>query len=495
MNTILINKFAILITLLFSFSVGAASQTLEQAQIMESPPQAAISSSATETRIRQLEEQVRSLQDQMNKLIGAATNTPRNDAKAAKKESDPKLKQVNAPTVETKTKQRSLGVDVGSARLIPFGTIYFNAFSNSGGTNNADVPLFASPTGNANTGASVRQTRLGIRLEGMRVGSANMKAILEADFFGGFPSITIGENFGVVRLRLANARLDWEKTSATFGQDWMPFAPVNPTSLAAAAIPQLAAGGNMWARIPQIKVERKLGSNLTIQGALLAPQTGDHNTISNFFLQPSSGALSRVPFFQSRIAFAETNWLNAKKPGSIGLSGHYGRSKVLTGATSNIKNDIDSFGIALDWSFPVTERISLAGETFFGRNLSGFQGGVFQGYNNDFAYRVGSSLVSGGVRPIRTRGGWTQIGFTLPFLNDRMGIYGSIGIDDPNDEDLVSLSHRDWRTRNLTIAADAIYKLTTQFSIGAEFRRFQTNYFYSSRQNANHVNLAAAYTF
>jgi hypothetical protein len=57
------------------------------------------------------------------------------------------------------------------------------------------------------------------------------------------------------------------------------------------------------------------------------------------------------------------------------------------------------------------------------------------------------------------------------------------------------LSRRDFRTRNLAYAFDLIYRFTPQFQIGAEFRRFQTDYVISSRQNADHVNLAAAYSF
>ncbi|HMT09256.1 MAG TPA: hypothetical protein PKA82_14730, partial [Pyrinomonadaceae bacterium] len=44
-------------------------------------------------------------------------------------------------------KKKDVGVDIGSPRLTPYGTIFFNAFANSGGTNNADVPIFATPTG------------------------------------------------------------------------------------------------------------------------------------------------------------------------------------------------------------------------------------------------------------------------------------------------------------------------------------------------------------
>lgn len=494
MNKILITKYAILISLFLSLGLIVQAQTVVQTQTEKTDTIAASTTNdETQTRIKQLEEQVKLLQEQLNKLIGAKTQLTKQETTTVPTEVKTEAKTRETAKVETK-QTKTLGVDLGSARLTPYGTIYFNAFSNSGGTNNADVPLFATPTGSGNTSASVRQTRLGFRLEGVKVGKANLKAVIEADFFGGFPAIGIGENFGVVRLRLANARLDWEKTSLTVGQDWMVFTPVNPTSLAAAAIPQMAAAGNNWARIPQIKIERKLGKNFTFQGAILAPQTGDYNTASSFFLQPTSGASSKLPFFQSRIAFAKTNWLNSKKAGSIGLSAHYGRSKVFTG-TTNIENDIESLGVALDWNFPLAARLSLAGEAFFGRNLGGFQAGVFQSYNNDFAYRNGAILIPGGVRSIGTHGGWMQLGFTPDILQNNLSFYGSIGVDDPTDADLISRAPRDFRRQNFSFAFDAIYKFTPQFQIGGEFRRLQTLYILSGRRNANHFNLSAAYSF
>lgn len=476
---------------------------------LTSSAQDATSPTDTQKRIKQLEEQVQTMREEIealkklttqpqNQTSATQTETKTTETTVVKTESKATdtVKAETKETAKTETKQqKQLGVDLGSARLTPYGTIYFNAFSNSGGTNNTDIPLFATTTGSGNTSASVRQTRLGFRLEGGKVGKANLKAVVEADFFGGFPAVGIGENFGVVRLRLANARLDWERTSLVVGQDWMVFAPVNPTSLADAAIPQMAAAGNPWARIPQIKLERKFGKNFTFQGAILAPQTGDSTTNAVFFLQPTSGAASKLPFFQSRIAFTETNWFGAKKAGSIGLSGHYGRSKVFTGATSNIENDIESVGVALDWNFPLAARVSFVGEAFFGRNLGGFQAGVFQSYNNDFAYRQGNNLIAGGVRSIGTRGGWMQLGFTPDILQNNLSLYGSIGVDDPTDADLISRTPRDFRRQNFSFAFDAIYKFNPQFQIGAEFRRLQTLYILSGRRNANHVNLSAAYSF
>nr|MBP7476417.1 hypothetical protein [Pyrinomonadaceae bacterium] len=256
----------------------------------------------------------------------------------------------------------------------------------------------------------------------------------------------------------------------------------------------MAAAGNNWARLPQVRVERKIGDHITWQGALLEPQTGDFATNAAFSVQPTSGAASRLPFIQTRIAFADKNWFGAKKAGSIGVSGHYGRSRVFTGST-NVRNDIESVGLALDWNFALSKRVSASGEAFLGRNLGGFQAGIFQSYNNDFAYRVGSSLVRSGVRAIGTRGGWMQLGFTLPTLQDRLTLYGSVGIDDPDNQDLVSFSSRDWRSRNFVLATNFVYKFTPQFSLGAEFRRLRTDYVSSGRRQSNHVNLGASYSF
>nr|HMS43760.1 hypothetical protein [Pyrinomonadaceae bacterium] len=94
-----------------------------------------------------------------------------------------------------------------------------------------------------------------------------------------------------------------------------------------------------------------------------------------------------------------------------------------------------------------------------------------------------------------TRGGWTQIWFTPDVLKDRLTFYGSIGLDDPRNEDLVSISVGDWRSRNLAYAFNFIFKPIPQFSLGTEFRRFETTFTRSGRHTANHLNLAAAYSF
>ena len=450
-------------------------------------------------RVDQLESKVDALRQELELLRSelAKKNTATANATVAanatpigaKVAADPKPQQTTA------TEKHLTGVDLGPVRATPYGTIYFNAFGNSGGTNNADDPLFATPTNQGNVSMSVRQTRLGLKLEGPVIAKARSKGQLEADFFGGFPAVGIGENFGLVRLRLAYARLDWESTSLEAGQDWTIFAPNNPVSIAAAAIPQMAASGNPWARLPQVRLEKRWASGKVVwQGAVAAPSTGDSPTAttSPFLLQPTTGAASRVPFLQSRIAVNNVNWFGTKKSGSIGLSGQYGRARVANTAGNN---QVDALGLAADWNFPIVARLTVNGEAFFGRDLAGFQSGVFQGVNPDFAYRRGTVLVSGGPRAIGTRGGWTQLGFTPATLSDRLTVYATYGIDDPRDGDLFSLTKRDWRLRNEAFAASFIYKLSPQLSWGLEFRRFETLYVLSGKQTSNHVNLGAAFSF
>ncbi|MBK8149621.1 MAG: hypothetical protein IPK58_15805 [Acidobacteria bacterium] len=462
------------ITFVFLFAAVVSAQTAPDVQ----------------EQIKKLEAQMQAMQAELERLK-KATATP---AQTAKTETP-----VPAATPEKKAEpeKRPVGFELGNGvRAVPYGTIYFNLFGNDAGTNNSDIPLFAATAGRGNTSASVRQTRLGLRIEGLKIGNAKITGVVETDFYGGSPAISTGENFGVVRVRLANAKIDWKNTSVTIGQDWIPFAPQNPVSIADAAIPQFAAAGNNWARLPQVKIEERFADGRIVwQGAVLAPQTGDSNSTANFLQQPNSGALSRIPFFQTRLGFNDKNWLGTKKAGTIGVSAHYGRSRAASTTAPIADFNVDSYGVALDWNFPLHKRFSWVGEAFFGQNLAGFQAGVFQNFNTDYAVRVNNVLTPRGVRGIRTYGGWTQVGITPKIKGDKLAFYASIGLDDPRNSDLVNTRNRDFRTRNLAWAFDTIYKFTPQLQIGLEFRQLNTDYVLSGRKRANHVNLGAAYSF
>jgi hypothetical protein len=445
-------------------------------------------------RIQTMEEQMTALRSEIEALKTElrSSGERRSGPVAGKAEETVAVASAETPArpPESQTKQ-AIGIDIGNGmRLVPYGTVFFNAFGNTSGTNNSDVPLWATSSDQSNTGISLRQTRFGARVEGGRVGNAVVSGVIEADFYGGLPAVGVGENFGVVRLRVAKFKFDWEKTSLTIGQDWIIFAPLSPTSIAAAAIPQFAASGNLWARLPQARVERKFGGGrFLFQGAVLAPTSGDFPSgpESPFLLQPGAASRSGVPSFEGRLAFTGKNWLGSGKPGTVAVSGHFGRANV------NGKG-IGSYALAADWNVPLAKRIGISGEAFFGENLGGLQGGVFQGYNPDYGTAAeGAAGVS--VRAIRSRGGWVQVSYTPPVLRDRLSFYGSAGIDDPQNEDLLSPTPRNWRERNLSYAFNIIFKPIPQLSVGGEFRRFETNYFLTGKRTSDHLNFGAAYSF
>ena len=371
-------------------------------------------------------------------------------------------------------------------KITPYGIAYFNFFSNTDAVNNGDVPLFAAASGPGHLGMTARQSRLGIRVTGATVGSAKVTAVVEGDFFGGYPAVGIGDNMGVFRLRLANARLDWAKGSLVAGQDWMIFAPVNPQSLSSAGIPLFAAGGNLWSRLPQVRGEWKT-KRVLLQGGILAPQTGDFN--SAFFYQPGSGALSETPFVQGRAALTFANFAESKKVATIGVSGHWGQARVLT----PVDRTLDSNGVALDFVLPFGSLLTVQGEAFTGTNLGGFQGGVFQGLVIDGAVvGPGGTPVLDGPRALDTAGGWVQV---LVALTKTVTVHGGFGTDDPDDADFFTVTRRESRLENTAISFGFQHKASAQIAWGLEYRRLDTKYLIAGDKDAGHVNAAFTFTF
>jgi hypothetical protein len=372
-------------------------------------------------------------------------------------------------------------------KVTPYGIAYFNLFSNSDAVNNGDVPLFAAASGPGHLGMTARQSRLGVRVTGAMLGTAKVTGVLEGDFFGGYPTVGIGDNMGVFRLRLANARLDWTKGSLVVGQDWMIFAPVNPLSISSAGIPLFAAAGNPWSRLPQVRGEWKTKTVL-LQGGLLAPQTGDFN--SAFFYQPGSGALSETPFLQGRAAVTLANFAASKKVATIGVSGHWGQSRVTTTATDRT---FDSNGIAADWVLPIGTKVTVQGEAFAGSNLGGFQAGIFQGLIADGAI-VGPAGVPvlDGPRGIDTKGGWVQV---VAAVTPTVSVHGGFGTDNPDDDDFLTVVRRETRIDNAAISFGFQHRASAQIAWGVEYRRLETTYLVAGDKDVSHLNVGFTFTF
>ena len=147
-------------------------------------------------------------------------------------------------------------------RLRVSGIVLMNLFSNQGVVDNIDFPMYAyaRPAGDSggSFGATLRQSELGFEAFGPTVAGAKTRADLQLDLAGGFPFVPNGVDSGLMRLRTATMRMDWTDTSVVVGQDAIFFSPTSPTSFASLAIPALSGAGNLWAWVPQIRVEHRV---------------------------------------------------------------------------------------------------------------------------------------------------------------------------------------------------------------------------------------------
>ena len=371
-----------------------------------------------------------------------------------------------------------------------YGTLLTNAFYNTALTNIEDIPLFAGkqgsdPLGNdKNFGMTLRQSRFGLRYQGPKVAGAQIGGQFEFDLLGGKAAFGNGINMDLFRVRLALGRLDWENFSLVAGQDWSIFAPLNPTTFAEYAIPGLSASGNPWIRMPQFRAEfRQSFSDRTraqLQVAAIDPDMGDYQTATfSSSRTPGIGERGRAPGVEGRLGV--TTKVDARDF-SIGLSTHYahGKNAGAIGST-NLQTDVNSWGVALDYSLPFLKKFNITGEAFDGRAL-----GIFSVNSGQAILPVGTV----GEHGVESRGGWMQAQFNL---NPKWQVNLAYGIDLANMSELRTGD----RSRNQTYMGNLMYKFSPQVTFAWEWRRFLTDF--RNQQFANergdHANMAVAYTF
>jgi len=374
--------------------------------------------------------------------------------------------------------------------LTVYGTLLLNAFSNTSLTNLQDIPLFNSkqgsdPLGNDKSfGMTVRQSRFGMRYQGPRMAGARTSGQFEFDLLGGKAAFGNGINMDLFRLRLAFGRLDWQNFSLEAGQDWSIFAPLNPTSFAEYAIPSMSASGNPWIRMPQFRAE--LHSDATaparfqLQLAAIDPNMGDYPTTAfSSGRTPEIGERGRAPGAEAR--FAVTTKIEDRDL-SIGLSGHYARGKNagMIG-TVNVQTGVDSWGLALDYSLPLTKRFALSGEAFDGRAL-----GIFSVNSGQAILPAGTA----GEHGVQSHGGWAQAQFNATAKWQVNLVYG---IDLANPSQLRTGD----RSKNQSYMGNLVFKFSPSVTFAWEWRRILTDFRNqrSADEQGDIANMGVAYTF
>jgi hypothetical protein len=413
----------------------------------------------------ELQEEIRKLRQELSaaKPVDAASSIP----VPAPSVAGPSLEE-RMDVQETRTAELAQS-KLDTSQRMPVeltGMLVFNAFSNGkfGGTlqNPVTAGLTRSP---ATTGASFRQTVLGLRFHGPALpGGGKAEGSFYMDFWGG----SAVPNGNLFRIRLATIDLIWKNTTITAGQDKPIVAPREPSSLAQIGLAPLTGAGNLWNWQPQVRIQQRFrfSENSGIRaeaGVFQTLEAATGTTAAN-----TAATLERArPAWEGRVNFYKGD---ENRGFEIAPGFHFATSHIAGGSAP-------SKLFTLDWNLKPIKEFEFTGAMFHGQNAAGL-GGLRQGFNV-----FGSRVV-----PIHTTGAWGQFTyFTTPKLS--FHLFG--GHESNRAADLVNGNVR----RNIIYAGNAIYKLAPNVLAAFEVSQNRTLYIFNGQRLNNHYDLAIAYLF
>jgi hypothetical protein len=418
---------------------------------------------------KQNQELLSEIQELRKELSPAQTGSPQVVAETALAPATPPTDAERLDVLDSRTAELAQ-TKVGASQRMPVsltGMLLFNAFHNGGYGGPLQVPVTAQLTESpANTGASFRQTVIGLKFNGPDLpGGGKASGSAYFDFWGGGSA----PNNNLFRLRLATIDLAWKNTTITAGQDKPIVSPREPMSLAQVGLAPLSGAGNLWDWQPQVRVEQRFAFG---EETGLKAQAGLYQT-AEFY--PSSappeyaGTIERQrPAYEGRFLFFHGNE-NTRVEVAPGF--HFSDSHV---AGQSVSSQIGT----IDWLLKPARLIEFSGAFFRGTNAAGL-GGLRQGF---------TILPSGNVIPVHATGGWGQI--TL-FPTDRLSVHIFGGEQRDRASDLVANNV----LRNLAYAGNIVYKLAPNVLAAFEVSQNRTTYVASGLRLNNHYDLALAYLF
>jgi len=355
----------------------------------------------------------------------------------------------------------------GEMTVKPFGFVLFNTQVNS--RVKADIPTVAAAADSVNVSnilMTARQTRFGLQLGYENLGW-KIAGHVELDFWGLKGS---GNNGGSMqsapRLRRAYFKMTKEKLSLLFGQEWVVFAPLSPNSDAHVSIPALSGSGNLWNRMPQIRLEFKNPTEkneFLLQIALLRPLAADNVTTGQGDYI-GAGELSALPFAQARVA------MSFGKTATVGVSGHFGQenfNKLDAKFTKDEKTT--TFAAALDVTAG-NDVVKVMGEGFVGKNLNMlFSNASYRKVLFDDADSTYKN------EPFKVKGGWLALNLVPKDSKVSFNVGGGAEILDKDDVELLAKSSTTLY-RNMTLFGNIMFTPIPKITFGLEGGYIKTTY-------------------
>jgi hypothetical protein len=448
---------------------------------------------------KQLDASQQELADLRSQLsaLAASEDAPRSSA-AAEPEGAAQLAAAVASIRETQSMQQTQIATLEQSKVeseskYPVklkGLILMTGFVNTGRVDDPQTPSVALG-GSGSTGATLRQTMLGIDVRGPHIFGASSHGNLRLDFDASAAgsSYTGSYALGLVRLRTAGAELVWQQTRAYFALDRPLLTPENPSSLTAVSLPALAWSGNLWAWNPQLGVSRDWlphsRAQLRTQLATIAvadppalypvSQTGNYTP-------PATTENSRWPGVEGRVALVS----GPEETGvQVGVGGFFAPHRTSRGLT------FESWATSVDARVPFSSHFELSGTAYRGLALGGMGAGAYK----DYVARVDGAEFY--YRALDDVGGWLQL---KQRVNSRLEFNQAVGIDNVPAAQLKPYAiagpvNYYNLARNRTITGNVIFSPSAYILFSLEYRRIASSYVTNPTLFGDVIGLAAGYRF
>ncbi len=415
--------------------------------------------SRLENENRALRDEVRVLRDEVATLKPGASAQP----PPSTQELDERL-----AIQERRTEEQSQ-TKVEAAQRFPVrlsGMLLLNAFHNGPRAGGADTPTTAARVAGRQTGGmTLRQSIVGMEYTGSTTFlGARARGSIFADFFEGN---TENNNFYPVRFRTGGFHLDWASRTLSFVQEKPLFSPRDPDTFSFAGVSPLTSSGNLWRWQPQMRFEQRTASGgVQMRAQVALVQTSEDSGFD--FATNRLANERRRPGLQGRFELAAG--VAGERRIEVAPGFHLSESNI---SGSRYRSDLVSF----DWLITPFSKLNWTGLAWSGQNIHHFG-----------AFRQSFGLVNGVLRPVRSRGGWTQV--SVPFTSKfSLNLYG--GLHDDRNRDIAAAGI----AVNRTQATNVMYRLAPHITLSVEAMKQRTTFRDIGNRSNNRYDLSIAYQF
>jgi hypothetical protein len=286
---------------------------------------------------------------------------------------------------------------------------------------------------------NIRDTRLGVAIEGPSLNGWTPRGRFESDFYGSDPSSN-----GSLRIRLAYVDFEKEGTSIRVGQDWNQIAAMNPSTLDFAI---MGFNGNLWNRVPQLTLKQELGSGFEGLLTIYRYRWSDDEAGSKVDTK------LRMPWIGGKIGYSG-KLIDPGKNAYISVDGAFRNGKAGN-------NNVTPYVAALELKVPMIY-VELTGEAYMG-----------QGLGLEYFHHSGASGDAGAFDEkgyaILTRGGFLQLSAN-PLKNFMVNV--GYGLDDPKNSDVKN----DFYQKSQYTFGNIQYQLFKDIVVGIEAAHVATDW-------------------